>query len=449
MKVLKKIGLSLLWISFALPAAAMDPFGVYEQRDEPSCRTKSLSEPLDLWEVMEIAVCQNPSLKVSYLASKVSGAEYGQSLAAYLPSLDGTASLTQSNTKVDGGTSDDQTDVGASLSLNWLLLDFGGRSATADQFKAYLTSAYYTYDNSLQTLLYNVAESFFSVLSAEENYEGLLESEKASQKAYEEASSRFNLGLVPLSDKLQAETAYAQAKLSSTVAQKEIAIQRGNLAHLMNLPPYTPLKLNRRDEKIQDTENVDEIEKLIEKALANRPDYKARELAKKAAELDIEIARSDGLPTLSANAGAGVGDDLRQGRDTKYNSSAGLRLSVPIFTGFQQSYKIGQAVYQYEQAQNELTSLKNTIENEVWAAVQDYKTSFRTHTISQTLLKSAEESERVAFASYKVGRVNILTLLDAQAQLAEARIEFSTSFYNFLIAKNNLMRVLGQMEARS
>ena len=449
MKIIEKINFSLFFLFFVFPAFALDPFGVYDQKNESPCSHKKITDNLDLFDVMEIAVCQNPSLKVSYLATKVSGAQYGQSLSSYLPSIDGAASLTQRNTKVDGDGSDDQTDTNADLSLKWLLLDFGGRSATAEQFKTYLNSAYYTYDNSLQTLLYNVAESFFSVLSAEEKYEGLLESEKASQKAYEEASSRFNLGLVPLSDKLQAETAYAQAKLSSTVAQKEIAIQRGNLAKLMNLPPYTLLKLNRRDEKIQDTENVDEIEKLIEQALKNRPDYKAKELAKQAAELDIEIAKSGGLPTLSANAGAGIGDDLRRGRDTTYSSSAGLQLSVPIFTGFQQSYKIGQAAYQYEQAQNELTDLKNTIENEVWAAVQDYKTSFRTHTISQTLLKSAEESERVAFASYKVGRVNILTLLDAQAQLANARIEFSTSFYNFLIAKNNLMRVLGKMEARS
>lgn len=430
----------------ALPALALDPFDVYSNADNKTCADKDLSKELTLMDAMEIAVCQNPGLKYAYLATQVSGAQYGQSLANYLPVIDASGSLSQNSQKLDGGNANDQTEASVNLSLNWLLLDFGGRSAAADKFKSYLSSSYYSYDNTLQTLLYNVAEAYYSVLSAEEKYEGLLESEKASQKAYEEADSRFELGLVPLSDKLQAETAYAQAKLSSTVARKDIAIQRGILAQHLNLPPYTHFKLERREEKLKDNEHVDKIEKLIETALSNRPDFKASQAEKIAAQKDIQIAQSEGLPSLSANAGAGIGDDLKVGQDRNYSGSVGLKLSVPIFTGFQQNYKIAQARFQYEQAERTLQNLKNSIENEVWAAVQDYKTSFRTHTISQTLLKSAEESERVAFASYKVGKVNILTLLDAQSQLAQARIEFSTSFYNFLIAKNNLMKALGKME---
>ena len=44
------------------------------------------------------------------------------------------------------------------------------------------------------------------------------------------------------------------------------------------------------------------------------------------------------------------------------------------------------------------------------------------------------------------GKVNILTLLDAQSSLASARVENSTSFYNFLTAKYTLQKALGQME---
>ena len=95
---------------------------------------------------------------------------------------------------------------------------------------------------------------------------------------------------------------------------------------------------------------------------------------------------------------------------------------------------------------SELLALENRIQNDVWTAIQEYETSFKTHTISQTLLKSAEESERVAFASYKVGKMNIISLLDAQSQLAQARVEYSTSFYNFLTSKAALLKALGKME---
>ncbi len=440
--------LGILLGSITSSAYAIDPFNVYQNDKVPVCQKPDLSKEITLLDAMEIAVCESPTLKSSYLSTQVSASSYGQSLANYLPSINGSGSLSQNSTKVDGDGHSDLTDTSAQVSLNWLLLDFGGRSSTADKFKSYLSSAYYSYDNTLQTTLYNVAESYYNVLSAEEKYEGLLKSEEASKKAYEEANSRYKLGLVPLSDKLQAETAYAQAKLETTVAKKTIALERGNLANLLNLPPYTLFKLYRQDKKIEDKVKLDDIEKLITKALENRPDYHAMQKDKEAASFNVETAKSGHLPTLSAVGSASAGKEVRFGEDGTYNSSIGLQLSIPIFSGFDQSYKVGQARYELKQTEEQLNQLKIDIENEVWAAVQDYKTSYQTHQISKTLLASAEESERVAFASYKVGKVNILTLLDAQSQLASARVEYSTSFYNFMIAKNNLMKALGQMEKK-
>ena len=185
---------------------------------------------------------------------------------------------------------------------------------------------------------------------------------------------------------------------------------------------------------------------LVEKALKNRADYRANQQDLIAAEKQISVAKSDGLPYLSANASASADKDIKRGNDAQYGASAGLTLTVPLFTGFSNSYKIGQAQYQYEQAKESLEQNKNKIENEIWAAVQDYQTSLESFKISKSLLASAKENESVAFASYKVGKVNILTLLDAEASLASARIENSTTFYNFLTAKAKLQRVLGEME---
>jgi outer membrane protein TolC len=42
--------------------------------------------------------------------------------------------------------------------------------------------------------------------------------------------------------------------------------------------------------------------------------------------------------------------------------------------------------------------------------------------------------------------MNIISLLDAQSQLAQARVEYSTSFYNFLTSKAALLKALGKME---
>lgn len=429
-------------------AWALDPWGVYDDKAPAVCNDVELKGTLGLAELTEKAICANTSLKISYLSVLSSGASYGQGLADYLPSISASADLTASNSKIDGGNSNDASDLSASANLNWLLLDFGGRSASADRLKAYLQSSYFSYDDTLQTLIYDVSASYYAVLSAMEKYEGLMKSEESSKKSFEEASSRYKLGLVPLSDKLQAQTSYEQAKLASNVARKNIAIERGNLAVLLDIPPYTILDLKRPEKQVTDKRHVGEIKDLIEKALATRPDYQASRQDVIAAQKQIRVAKSDGLPYLSANVRGSAGKDIRSGAAGQYSSSAGLTLTVPLFTGFSNSYKIGQAEEDYQKALQTLEAKKNALENEVWAAVQDYQTSLESFKISKTLLASAEENERVAFASYKVGKVNIITLLDAQSSLASARIENSTTFYNFLTAKANLQKVLGQMERK-
>lgn len=434
-----------IFLSLVSPVLAFDPLDVY-QPEKDACSMELPKENISLPLAMEYAVCQNPRLKAGYLSTQVSSAQYGQSLSSYMPDISGSARLSHSGSKKDGFSSEDSSNSSLSLSLNWLVFDFGGRTATSDKFELYLKSALSTYDNSLQSLLYSVADTYWAVLSAEEKYEGLQESEKSYQKSFEEANSRYELGLVPLSDKLQAETAYKQAQLASNVARKNIALQRGNLANLLNLPPYTHFKLVRPSKKITDKDDVGKIENLIKTALEQRPDFKAATQKKEASLQDVRIAKSEWMPSISASASGSIDNRFNHGGETTYSGSAGLTLSLPIFSGFSQSYKIGQAEYAYQQASQELIDTKNAIENEVWSAVQDYKTSLESFQISKTLLSSAKENERVAFASYKVGKVNIITLLDAQSSLAEARIEHSTSFYNFLTAKSNLSKALGQME---
>ena len=63
--------------------------------------------------------------------------------------------------------------------------------------------------------------------------------------------------------------------------------------------------------------------------------------------------------------------------------------------------------------------------------------------MTREVLKSAKESERVAFVSYQAGKESILNLLTSQAQLADARQGLAVSFYGVLTAKARLYRAIG------
>lgn len=189
---------------------------------------------------------------------------------------------------------------------------------------------------------------------------------------------------------------------------------------------------------------TDDIHKLFEEALANRPEIHAQQSAERAAKANLKNAKAQMLPSLSAVAAASYNDNWKHNALYKTDNSAGLTLSWPIFTGFANSYAKQAASYAYEQEQQNTRNIQLQVQNEVWSSYQHYKTALRSYEISQTVLESAEENERVAFRYYKVGKGDILNLLTAVAQLADARQTKITAFYNLLLSKANLYRSIGK-----
>ena len=252
--------------------------------------------------------------------------------------------------------------------------------------------------------------------------------------------------MVSLSDKLQAQTRYEQALLAVVLAEDEIKQYSGQLAVLLNLSPDTTLHVKKPvfDEKTTSIEK-DNVQELMKDALTERPELRAQASKEQAAKSSVTSAKTNMLPSISANASAALEDSSWKhhsyyGRD----HVAGLAVSMPLFTGFSNMYKVKSAAWTYRQEQANTQNLRLAIQNEVWSNYQNYKTATRAYEISQTVLASAEENHRVAFRYYQVGKGDILTLLDAVAQLADARQSKITAFYNLLLSKANLYKSIGK-----
>ena len=98
----------------------------------------------------------------------------------------------------------------------------------------------------------------------------------------------------------------------------------------------------------------------------------------------------------------------------------------------------------YRQAALSVVETQDSVRNDVWSSYQDYVTAVDSYDISRKTLESALENERVAFASYQVGRGSILELLTAGSQLATARQQVIVAFYSVLTSKANLYRAIGR-----
>ena len=443
---MKKYLLLMAAVCIALPAAALDPLGVYKVRPPQGCVDKDIAtEEMGLEDLIQVSLCTNPSLAAEYMGVKASEAGLGSSRAEYLPSITISGNGNIAGERVEEHSYQQAEPYSGKAEASWLLFDFGGRGARVGRTRAYLDAANFGYNTALQNLVLSVQTAYLNLLGAEESLISAKASLDTYKQSYDEAQKRYKLGMVSLSDNLQAKTRYEQSLL--TVVQHENKVKQfsGNLAVLLNVSPDTQIKLAKPtfDEKFIAIES-DDVQEMMKTALANRPELQAQESNTRAQKENLTIAKTRMLPTIRANASAAYNDNWKHSSPYGMENAAGLSLSMPLFSGFSNMYQAKQASYQYEQSQNQTESLKRQIENEVWSAYQNYKTAFRSYEISQTVLESAEENERVAFRYYEVGKGDIINLLAAVAQLADARQNKITAFYSLLLSKANLYKSIGK-----
>lgn len=404
------------------------------------------NKEMSLIDLIKIGICNNPSLRVDYMITKESEANLGSAKSEYYPNIDFNAIARKSTqTKQDYQTSENNP-YNINLGLSLLLYDFGGRSARIDSFKAYLARSGFNYNSSLQDLILSIHTAYFKLLGAKEDLKSAQSTEAMYKKSFDEASRKYEVGLVALNDKLQTQTSYEQSKLRVIEMENAVKQYSGDLATTLGLSPKTVFKLKQppKDRDLTALDKKDTIEKMIDIAIKNRDEIKSQEMSVNAANLSLQELRASRYGSFSLSAESGYNNQWKAERSYQRDNSIGLNYRLSLFTGFDTSYKIEAAKNRREQERLLLADVKNQIKNEVWSAYHDYKTSLKSYEVSKKVLKSAEENERVAFKSYEIGQTDIINLLTAESQLAEARDTVIVAFYTVLINKAKLYRSIGR-----
>jgi outer membrane protein TolC len=120
-----------------------------------------------------------------------------------------------------------------------------------------------------------------------------------------------------------------------------------------------------------------------------------------------------------------------------------LQLSIPLFTGFQNSYQTLQAREQLEAQVATRDRLSTDVTLEVWRSYQDLRTQRQALATATELQMSAQESYNVALARYRAGVGTITDLLNAQSALASARLQVIQARFAWNLAKANLAKAIG------
>lgn len=444
-------GLFLLTVALPVWAAGLnDPFGTEAMAPlkvspslaarvgEAPCATALPATALTAIDAVDLALCNHPQTREVWASARVQAALVGVAKAGWLPNLDASASATRF--QYDDGSYNRRS---AALTLSWLLLDFGQRSANVENAQQLLNAAAATQDATVQSLFLAALQTYYSAQATQAAVLSAAEAERAAREAFQAADARYNVGVATPADRLQAQTALSQATLNRIRAEGEARNALGALANALGFAAQQKIALAELPALPAELAFQKEVDALIAEAQARRPDLKAAEAQLKAAEASVDIARAQGRPTVSLAAGpswqnsAGV---VTQG------GSIGLTLNVPLFTGFDTTYRVRSAAAQADVRAAQRDRIRNQIALDVWKSYQSLTTATQSLKTAADLVASAEQSERVALGRYKAGVGTVLDLLSAQSALASARLQRIQAQLDWNVYRATLAQSMGALD---
>jgi outer membrane protein TolC len=421
-----------------LPPAATQPPQIPPELIRPGAT-------FTLADVVNIALANNPLTRASYFAARAAAAFAGVRRAPYYPFVDLAGTFTTSQTSTGDGRQNDPTGVGAaSLNLTYLLFDFGGRKASAEDAYWGLVAADWAHNANIQNTVFNVQAAYFQYLNTRGQLQAARASLESSQRNYDAATGRHDAGVATIADVLQAKTALSQAELNVQLLEGQVQVFRGSLATAMGLPANIPLDVGELPAELDMSRTQAPVSSLIETALLRRPELStARALVERAARR-IEVARSDSMPSVYVS-GSVIPSLYAPGDVANYQTNWTTRVlvNVPLFTGYARSYELLRTTEELSQARAQAETLEQQAILQVWTSYYALETATRRVATSRDLLASAEQSERVAFARYKEGVGTILDLLVTQAALANARATEVQARTDWLVSVARLARDTG------
>lgn len=426
-----------------LPAASASG-SIRSGLGEP-CSIADTGAALSISDVVDRALCRNPKSREAWANARYQAAQIGVAKAPFLPSIDANADL--SHNWSSGGTqlsNSPYNQLSADVSLSYLLYDFGGRDAALENAQQLFLAASETQDNVVQGLFFSAIQGYYQVNAAQAAVDSAKEAERTSQASLDAATARYKVGVGTPADRLQAQTAHSQDVLNRIRAEGDLRNARGVLANLMGMDADQPYTLQPAPETPAYAQFQANVADLIAEARRHRPDLAAAEAQVHAARANIDAARAAGKPSISVGTDLGYLD--RQHSSSGTTGTIGLSVTVPLFTGFANTYRIRAASELAEAQQASRDQIALQIALDVWQAYQNLQTETQSVQTSTDLVSSATQNADVALGRYKAGVGNIIDVLTAQSALASARAQRIQAMLNWDVARASLAYAMGRLD---
>jgi outer membrane protein len=363
------------------------------------------------------------------------------------------------------------------INLSYNLFDAGTRELSARQARQSLRASEYSETNTRQTVIANVADSYFSVLRTDALVRVAQAQVARAINTRDVVQAQFEAGVTAQKDTFQAEADLLNAQVNLIQARNNAAVAQATFKQALGVvggqpvqladvvlpstttpisatpaPPKDPASTGKTapsppGEGVGPGEDAALIDQLAEIAYQTRPDIAANRQNLEVQRTSASIARiSTGVQVAASVTANELIDPVQFNKTTGNNRQINLSLSYPLFdAGFVRSqFRASQASARSVEAQ--LNSLRQSVAVEVEQGYRNLAQARASLPASAAAVRAARINYEAAIASRREGVGSIVDVITAQTSLVQAETNYVQAIYNFYAADARLTRAVGQAD---
>lgn len=355
-----------------------------------------------------------------------------------LPSLDGNAS--QSRSRSGGGITGNS--FSGRLSGSVALLDIQ-RLANYNVQRVAEEAARTGFSQNVQTVLDTVSTLYFNHLRNLKRLDLNRANIERAEVLLRLAKSQLAAGVATQIDVTRAEAQLATEE--QQLLQQETVTFNSELILKRALEIPEDAMIEIRDFKASRAIDATLLDLTGSAVLGSRLDFTVQQQQLEQNRLEVRAARYQRVPTISLNAGAGIGSEVFWRGDYNELWNIGITASVPIFDGGRIESNKRLADSRFRAQELRVNNLQRRINDEVRFAVRDARSRLSQIGVAEKNAALAAEELRLARIRFEQGVADNREIVDAQNKLAAANDNLNDAIFQYNLARLQLARVRGDV----
>lgn len=256
----------------------------------------------------------------------------------------------------------------------------------------------------------------------------------------------FKATVKPEIDVAELESQVAKDSLNIIIAEESFQQNLLELKNYLSLDPATPfdIQIPQIDSLIIEPISNLDPEKIYEIAVNNLPLFKIDMLKLKTEELNLKLAKSAYIPTISVDLGlsSGYSQVLSKSALSKipfftqaknnFRQFLNLNFSFPVFDGYKTKNNISRSLINIRSQQQNFEQDKLKLKQEIYKAYQSAKSSFQKFQVSEMAMISAEKTLSIFEKKYSAGILNTIDLITNQTNLYKAKQDYVINHFDYI-----------------